>query len=196
MLRTLDSFNSGNQLANLLKAVPARLVYNFNKCGFQPGSRKNQKVLSTKGRVPDLAESEYSENITALECIAADGWIMKPLFIFKGKKFMESWYNKELPDSYTAVSEKGYINDIIAVEWLQRFHEETKDRTKKEEKRVLIFNRHTSHKTVEFLQLCEIYEILSFCFRPYTTHICQPLDGKPFLTYKTHFRSANNLITQ
>ncbi|KAK9610139.1 hypothetical protein V6Z98_010230 [Aspergillus fumigatus] len=26
-----------NQLANMIKDTPARLVYNFNKCGFQPG---------------------------------------------------------------------------------------------------------------------------------------------------------------
>jgi hypothetical protein len=61
---------------------------------------------------------------------------------------------------------------------------------------VLIFDGHTAHKTVEFLQLCETYEILPFSFRPHTTHLCQPLDGKPFLTYKTTFRTANNLIAQ
>jgi hypothetical protein len=42
-----------------------------------------QKVLGTKERVPDLPEAEHAENITALECIDVDGWIMIPLFIFK-----------------------------------------------------------------------------------------------------------------
>ena len=185
-----------NQLRSLLHQVPARLVYNFDECGFQPGQGKAQKVLGIKGKVPDLTEAEHAENITALECIAADGWIMTPLFIFKGKKFMESWFEEGLPNYYTAVSEKGYINDELAVEWLHKFHNETKDRTKKGEKRILIFDGHTAHHTVEFLQLCETYEILPFCFRPHTTHLCQPLDGKPFLTYKTHFRSMNNLIAQ
>jgi hypothetical protein len=187
-----------NQLGNLLKGLPARLVYNFDECGFQPGIGKRQKVISTPGECPDIPESEYSENITALECIAADGWVMTPLYVFKGKKFMESWYGEELPNFYTAVSEKGYMNDQLAIDWLHKFHESTKDssRTKKGEKRVLIFDGHTTHKTVEFLQLCETYEILPFCFKPHTTHLCQPLDGKPFLTYKTHFRNKNNLIAQ
>jgi uncharacterized protein YjhX (UPF0386 family) len=36
-------------------------------------------VISSKGsKVPDLAESERGENITAIECIAADGWQMDP----------------------------------------------------------------------------------------------------------------------
>ncbi|THC87016.1 hypothetical protein EYZ11_013539 [Aspergillus tanneri] len=73
-----------NQLANLLKDISARLVYNFNECGFQPGGGKPQKVLGTKGRVPDLPKAEHAKNITA------DGWIMTPLFIFKGKKFIEA----------------------------------------------------------------------------------------------------------
>lgn len=72
----------------------------------------------------------------------------------------------------------------------------TKDRTKRGEKRVLIFDGHESHKTVEFLQLYEEFDILPFCFRPHTTHICQPLDGKPFLAYKQNFRKQNNLIAQ
>jgi hypothetical protein len=121
---------------------------------------------------------------------------MTPLFIFKGKKFMEAWYDEELPDFYTVVSEKGYINDELLIDWLHKFHEETKSRTRKGEKCVLIFDSHTAHKTLEFLQHCETYKILPFCFRPHTTHLCQPLDGKPFLTYKTHFRSANSLIAQ
>jgi hypothetical protein len=61
---------------------------------------------------------------------------------------------------------------------------------------VLIFDGHESHKTVEFLQLYEEFDILPFCFRPHTTHICQPLDGKPFLAYKQNFRKQNNLIAQ
>ena len=186
-----------SQLATVLKELPSHLIYNFDECGFQPGQGRARKVIGTKGRCPDLAEFDHSENITAIECIAADGWIMEPLFIFKGEKFMESWYDHpDLPNFWTAVSPKGYVNDFLAIGWLQKFHEATKDRTKRGEKRVLIFDGHETHKTVEFLQLCEDYDIIPFCFRPHTTHICQPLDGKPFLAYKQHFRKQNNSISQ
>ncbi|KAI3222258.1 transcriptional regulator family: Centromere protein B, DNA-binding region [Penicillium roqueforti] len=186
-----------SQLANVLKGLPSHLIYNFDECGFQPGQGRARKVIGTKGRCPDLAEFDRAENITAIECIAADGWIMDPLFIFKGEKFMESWYDHpDLPHFWTAVSPKGYINDFLAIGWLHKFHEATKDRVKRGEKRVLIFDGHETHKTVEFLQICEDYNIIPFCFRPHTTHICQPLDGKPFLAYKQHFRKQNNLISQ
>jgi hypothetical protein len=81
-----------NQLKVLLDGVPARLVYNFDECGFQPGQGRARKVFGSKTSCPDLAESEKGENITAVECISADGWIMDPFFIFKATgNFMEAW---------------------------------------------------------------------------------------------------------
>ncbi|KAJ5885017.1 transposase [Penicillium taxi] len=55
----------------VLRSVPSRLIYNFDECGFRPVEGRNQKAVS-RGNVPDLAETERGENITAVECIAAD----------------------------------------------------------------------------------------------------------------------------
>ena len=63
-------------LANLLKDIPARLVYNFDECGFRPGEGQSRKVIGSKSKLkscPDLAETERGENITAVKYIAADG---------------------------------------------------------------------------------------------------------------------------
>ncbi|KAK9564249.1 hypothetical protein V6Z77_010319 [Aspergillus fumigatus] len=190
-----------NQLAGVVKKdTPARLVYNFDECGFQPGEGKSRKVISSKGsKVPDLAESERGENITAIECVAADGWQMDPWFIFKGNGiFMEFWFNESEalpPDTTIATSPNGWISDELAVQWLQSFINATNERTKKGEKRILIFDGHGSHLTVEFLQLCEDNGVIPFGFLPHTTHLCQPLDGKPFLSYKQHFRRMNNELS-
>jgi hypothetical protein len=42
---------------------------------------------------------------------------------------------------------------------------------------------------------CEDNGIIPFAFLPHITHLCQPLDGKPFLSYKQHFRCVNNELT-
>ncbi|KAJ8234279.1 hypothetical protein LV156_004505 [Aspergillus fumigatus] len=171
-----------NQLAGVVKKdTPAWLVYNFDECGFQPGEGKSRKVISSKGsKVPDLAESERGENITAIECVAADGWQMDPWFIFKGNGiFMESWFNESEalpPDTTIATSPNGWISDELAVQWLQSFINATNERTKKGEKQILIFDGHGSHLTVKFLQLCEDNGVIPFRFLPHTTHLCQPLD--------------------
>ena len=190
-----------NLLANLLKDIPARLVYNFDECGFRPGEGKSHKVIGSKSKstsCPNLAETERGENITAVECIGADGWQMDPLFIFKsGETFMESWFpgSEGLPpNTLVGTSQTGWINDELALVWLVSFIEATNrdDRTKKGEKRYLIFDGHGSHLTLEFLQKCDDNDIIPFGFLPHSTHLCQPLDGKPFLSYKQHFRSFNN----
>jgi hypothetical protein len=187
-----------DQLKALLKNVPPRLVYNFDECGFQPGQGRARKVFGSKS-CPDLAEGERGENITAVECISADGWLMAPFFIFKasGSNFMEAWYNgsEVLPsNTVTAISVNGWISDELSLTWLQQFNKATKDpeRTKQGEKRYLIFDGHGSHLTFEFLDYCGQNNIIPFGFLPHSTHLCQPLDGKPFLNYKQQFRLVNN----
>jgi hypothetical protein len=189
-----------NQLKALLKGVPARLVYNFDECGFQPGQGRARKVFGAGSSCPDLAEGGKSENITAVECIGADGWLMDPFFIFKasGKNHMEVWYRGAEalpPDTMTAISPNGWISDELALAWLEKFDIATRDRTKQGEKRYLIFDGHGAHLTLEFLEYCEKHAITPFGFLPHSTHLCQPLDGKPFLAYKQQFRLHNNELS-
>jgi hypothetical protein len=110
----------------LLHNVPARLVYNFDECGFQPSQGRARNLFGSKSSCPDLAESEKGENITALKCISADGWVIDLFFIFKasGKDHMESWYygSERLPsESMVVTSPNGWISDELALSWLFEF---------------------------------------------------------------------------
>ncbi|KAI3092914.1 hypothetical protein CBS147333_10169 [Penicillium roqueforti] len=189
-----------DQLKVLLHDVPPRLVYNFDECGFQPGQGRSRNVIGSRSSCPNLAESERGENITAVECISADGWLMDPLFIFKGSgsTFMEAWYNGSdalPPNTGTATSPNGWISDELALAWLDYFIAATTDRVQSGEKRYLIFDGHGAHLTLEFLQKCEENTIIPFAFLAHSTHLCQPLDGKPFLNYKQQFRLINNELS-
>ncbi|KAJ5483813.1 transposase [Penicillium diatomitis] len=168
-------------LENVLHNVPARLVYNFDECGFQPGQGRPRNVIGAKSSCPDLAETERGENITALECITADGWQMDPLETLS-------------PDTLTAISPNGWISDELALAWLGYFIQSTAHRVNRDKKRVLIFDGHGAHLTLEFLQTYEDNAIIPFAFLPHTIHLCQPLDGKPFLNYKQQFRMMNNKL--
>jgi hypothetical protein len=125
---------------------------------------------------------------------------MDPLFIFKssGSNFMESWYDgseRLPPNTGTAISPNGWISDELALAWLGYFITATADRVNLGEKRYLIFDGHGAHLTLEFLQKCEDNSIIPFAFLPHSTHLCQPLDGKPFLNYKQQFRQMNNELS-
>lgn len=125
---------------------------------------------------------------------------MDPLFIFKssGSNFMEAWYDgsEALPlNTGTAISLNSWISDELALAWLGYFITATADRVNSGEKRYLIFDGHGAHLTLEFLQKCEDNSIIPFAFLPHSTHLCQPLDGKPFLNYKQQFRLTNNELS-
>ena len=175
-----------DMLEPIIRATSPSNIYNFDETGFQLGEGKTQKVISRSRSRVRIPLSEHSENLTSIECVAADGWVMMPFFIAKGEYHLERWYeNDTLPgDSQIAVSDKGYTNDMLALNWLFYFDEQTTHRRIQGQKRVLLFDGHGSHLTYEFLHYCEIAEII--------THIMQPLDGKPFLVLKTFFREKNN----
>lgn len=62
----------------------------MDECGFCPGQGQNRKVIGPSA-CPDLPGAVRGENITIVECIAADGWLMDPMVIFTGSgTFMES----------------------------------------------------------------------------------------------------------
>jgi hypothetical protein len=67
---------------------------------------------------------------------------------------MESWFNKSkaLPsNTIIATQANGWISDELALQWLQSFIKATNERTKRGEKRILIFDGHGSHLTIDFL---------------------------------------------
>jgi len=63
-----------------------------------------------------VATGGPAENITAVECIAADGWLMPPWFLVQGKNHMENWYcTTNLPSDYTLVpTPTSWITDTAA----------------------------------------------------------------------------------
>ena len=57
-------------------------------------------------------------------------------------------------------------------------------------------DNHGSHLTHEFLQFCDRHHIIAYCFIPHTTHICQPLDSRPFQVLKDYYKKNNNTVVQ
>ncbi|KAJ5261209.1 hypothetical protein N7478_008091 [Penicillium angulare] len=140
-------------------------------------------------KIPRLAGEEHGERVTVAECIAADGWRMEPLVIFKGRHQMEAWYDTKLPEEWmTATIEKGYMVDELAVLWIKEFDRQTQYCVKQGEQRILLVDGCGSYLTFEFLNSAEKAGIKIFGFPLNKINYIQPLDGKPFLAYKAYFR--------
>ena len=174
-------------------------IYNIDECGFIVGEGKKQRVVSANPSAnTSILTGDRGQSLTAIECIAADGWIMFPFFLLPGQWHMENWYRQaSLPNDYRiGVTPNGYTLDIMAYDWIHFFHTNTKSRISSKEYCLLLMDGHESHKTYEFIQFCEKHYIILYCFPPHLTHLLQPLNGKPFLQYKHYYCKNNNKIVQ
>jgi hypothetical protein len=125
--------------------------------------------------------------VTTIKCINASGWALPPCVIFKGKVFIESWF-EGLPDDWRfEVSPNGWTSDEIGLRWLQKlFIPSTSSRTKGKY-RLLILDGHGSHLTAEFDQICEKNNIIAICMPPHSSHLLQPLDIGCFAVLKRSY---------
>ena len=93
-------------------------IYNFDESGFQLGQGKSQRVVTKhKRNKKSIPTGGVGETVTGVECIAADGWVMPPFFLFRGAYHLENWYREQpdLPGSYIiATSFTGWNNEVRA----------------------------------------------------------------------------------
>ncbi|EED23387.1 conserved hypothetical protein [Talaromyces stipitatus ATCC 10500] len=170
-------------------------LWNFDETGFIVGQGKDEAVVTaypkTSKRVSSLSSRE---SITVVEGINAEGKIIPPLLIPKGKVHLEEWYRHIKDDDWlVAPASNGFITDEIAFEWLQHFDHFSRPGAFPDWRLILIDN-HTTHLTIQFVQYCEIWHIRPFRFPPHSTHFLQPLDGVPFQQYKhVHGRVVNKI---
>jgi hypothetical protein len=167
-------------------------IYNFDETGFAMGLIATSKVVTgaeRRGR-PKLVQPGNREWVTVIDAINGKGWSVPPFVILKGKVHLRSWYEIEgLPRNWRlAVSDNGWTNDLLAVDWLQHFHEHTIGRTRGA-KRLLIMDGHGSHHTAQFEEFCKEHGIITLCMPPHSSHILQPLDVACFGPLKTAYGS-------
>ncbi|KAJ6001156.1 hypothetical protein N7481_001565 [Penicillium waksmanii] len=188
------------RLEPFIKRIPAKHVYNFDETGFTLSQGRPQNVISANPKRTRTHSFERGQLLTGIECIAADGWKMEPYFVAPGSVHLMRWYEggKLSEATRIVVSGTGYSNDLLALDWLDFFHLNTKDRLPKKriQPRLLIMDGHRSHLTYEFLDRCDFYNIIPYCCPAHTTHIIQPLDRSPFRALKQAYRTKNNQITQ
>ncbi|KEY72792.1 hypothetical protein S7711_10316 [Stachybotrys chartarum IBT 7711] len=133
---------------------------------------------------PELTDPHDLISVTAIEAISAAGEIIPSFLILPGVNIPVNWVKNDLDDGVTlTTSEKGYINDIVALEWIRHFELHTRPENP-EEKRVLLMDNCESHFTAELVHFCVQNNIEVFPLPPKVTHLLQPLDVGVFQPYK------------
>ncbi|KAH8636379.1 hypothetical protein IG631_08214 [Alternaria alternata] len=172
-------------------------VYNFDEAGFIMGKITTQLVVTgseRRGR-PKAIQPGNREWVTVIQGINAAGWAVPPFLIFAGQYHRSAWYEEDIPRDWAiAVSDNGWTNNKLGVEWLKHFNAHTKARVVGA-RRLLVLDGHESHHSLEFQELCKENNIYTLCMPPHSSHLLQPLDVGCFSPLKRAYsREIESLI--
>ena len=167
-------------------------IYNFDETGFSVGMGGAQRVVTRWSNQTVFHESSSKkEHITSVETIAGDGFALPPFVILSAKTHIHKFYFEGGFDDETAVgmSESGYMNEELAMPYLEHFNKYTIKR-RLGRWRMLLFDGLKSHRTDHFVNYCWENHIVPIELPPHATHLMQPLDVVAFQPFKHHHRKA------
>jgi hypothetical protein len=130
--------------------------WNFDETGFRIGCGGKQIVITmgalhrpNKDRKSFMIASETNcDYLTSVEAILAAGDVIPLMLILKAMQHLFHWYtHMHIPDDYfLGISETGYSNDKLVLDWIQHFNQYS-TRSQRGAWRLLIFDRFGSHLT-------------------------------------------------
>jgi hypothetical protein len=165
-------------------------VHNFDEAGFQMGVIGSMKVVTGSERRsrPTLTQPGDREWVTVIQGICAAGYAIPPFIIYKGRVHISAWYEEtSIPRNWKlSVSENGWTNNKLGLEWLKHFNAHTKAR-QVGVYRLLILDGHESHQSQDFKDYCLEHKILTLCMPAHSSHILQPLDVVCFSPLKLKY---------
>jgi len=101
--------------------------------GFMKGIGDDAKVI-----IPVSEEEAFSiqlgnrELVSVIECIGTNGYSLPTFVIFKGKRIQQSWISSQMDEQTVLhVSENGWTDRLIALDWLEHFNTYTKAQTRR-----------------------------------------------------------------
>ncbi|USP82170.1 hypothetical protein yc1106_09444 [Curvularia clavata] len=164
-------------------------VYNMDETGVMLNMLGSVKVLVSKDDLRDYRGAGVKRTqVTAIECISADGRSLLPLIIWPASTHRSNWTTFPTPGWHYGHSENGYNDSKISLEWLTRvFDPQTSERANGKP-RVLICDGFGTHETLEILEFCFANNITMCRLPSHTSHKLQPCDVGVFGPLKTAYR--------
>ncbi|KAM4067798.1 DDE superfamily endonuclease [Hirsutella rhossiliensis] len=152
-------------------------TWNFDETGFMVGYLHKGTFIWTFREIdtPILSDAHDTVSVTAIEAISAAGSCIPSFVILLGNSLDD--------DTIISTSQKGYINDVIAIEWIKHFEKHTRP-VDPLQKRLLLMDSCDNHYTEEMVHFCFDHNIKVFPMPPHLTHQLQPLDVGVFRSYK------------
>ncbi|KAH7465234.1 hypothetical protein FOMA001_g17173 [Fusarium oxysporum f. sp. matthiolae] len=166
---------------------------NVDEGGIMTGFGLDSLVIGSSDprRKAFLKGSQSRTWTTFIEAVTADGRLLKPGIIFKGKELQQQWLIDELrgiADWYYITSDNGWTDNHIAVEWLKEVYLPQTQPADESDARLIILDGHGSHVSDEWMATCFLNNVYC-CYLPaHCSHGLQPLDNGVFNVSKAAYR--------
>ncbi|KAK2578456.1 hypothetical protein KPH14_012020 [Odynerus spinipes] len=162
-------------------------IFNIDETGIST-VQKNSKILAPKGlkQVAKATSGERGVTTTVVCAVSANGIYVPPVFIFKRKRMNELLLKGCNNDMIATVSDSGWINESIFVDYLHHFISFVKPT--KEEPVLIILDNHESHISLGAYKLFREHNLHVLSLPPHVSHKMQPLD----LTFFSSLKMAYN----
>lgn len=168
------------------QAGPHR-IFNMDETGMSTVPNKLPKILSSKGKkcVAKVVSAERGQLVTAVCCVNATGIWVPPALIFARKRMKEELFYGAPPGTLKLISDSGYMNTELFIEWLRHFQSHVKSTT--DDPVILILDNHISHCSLQAVTFCRDHSITLLSLPPHASHKMQPLDKGFFAPLKSAF---------
>ena len=183
----IDNFFSklGSYYARLNLLTKPMMVYNIDETGIKI-VHKPAKVIAEVGRkhLYSLTSGERGKTHTVVVCVSANGSFIPPMTIYPRKTAVPSKFKEgAVPGTLFGNSVNGWINQELYLEWFKFFIASIPSARPV----LLIEDGHSSHITIEVIELARQNDIHLLCLPSHTSHVLQPLDIGVFKSFKSHF---------
>ena len=132
--------------------------------------------LEQKGQAKKLQPSNQ-EWITAIECVATDGFVVLLMLVVQSKHYLTSWYTDSslLGNWPIQTLPNGQIDNNTGIEWVKHFYE-CIDKQRQGAQRMLVLDGYKSYLLDAFKIYYQENNIITLCFPLYLSYITQPLN--------------------
>ena len=131
-----------------------------------------------------ILQARNREWVTTIKSINAASWALPPCVIFKGKNYIEGWFDGLPRDWRIEVSPNGWTTDKIGLRWLEKHFIPATTRRTCGKYRLLVLDSHGSYLTPQFDRICTENKIIPLCIPAHSSHLLQPLDVGCFTVLK------------
>ena len=157
--------------------IPQCDWYDMHEKGFMKGVSDNVRVIiSRNDKEAFTIQPGNRDWVSIVACLSTTNYVLPPFIIFPGQQIQQSWTDKNIDgNTVIRVSENGWTDQEIGLEWLKHFDQHTEQSTTGRY-RLLVLDGHSSHTSLDFIQYCDEHNIIALCLPPHSTHLLHPLD--------------------